>query len=407
MPNYQQNDILVTGIGITSPIGQGKADFSDSLFEGRGAFRVMERQGRQNNSAFIGAEIDELKLQEGLSRRLIKNLSFSAQLALATLHEAWHDANLNDVDPARIGLIIGGSNCQQREISLVQDAYREKLHFLRPTYGMSFMDTDMCGICTEQFSIQGLAHTVGGASASGHLAVIQGIRAVQEGLVDVCIAIGSMMDLSYWECHGFRGLGAMGSDRFQNEPDLACRPFDSHSDGFIFGESCGAIVIERAENSARNNIKPYGKLSGWAMNVDGNRNPAPSLKGEIRAINQCLQSANLSPESIDYINPHGSGSVVGDKTELQALQATHLDHAYINATKSITGHGLTSAGTVEVIATLLQMQSGKLHPTRNLENPIDNSFNWVAQESIMHKIQNAISLSFGFGGINTAICIAK
>jgi len=311
---------------------------------------------------------------------------------------------LSDVDPRRIGLIVGGSNVQQRELSQIHESYRDRSAFLRPTYALSFMDSDLCGFCTAQFGIRGLAYTVGGASASGQLAIIQAAQAALADQVDVCVALGALMDLSYWECRGLRALGAMGSDRYAGEPALACRPFDRDSDGFIFGESCGAVVVESLESSERRGVKPYAALRGWGVAMDGNRNPEPSFEGETRAIRSALGAALLPPAQIDYVNPHGTGSIVGDETELKALRACGLADAYLNATKSLIGHGLSAAGTVEVIATLLQAQAGQLHPTRNLENPIDPTLNWVRSKSIDHPIENALTLSMGFGGINTALC---
>jgi malonyl-ACP decarboxylase len=337
-------------------------------------------------------------------KQLLRTASLSAQLALVVLQEAWDEARLSDVDPTRIGLIVGGSNVQQRELTVLHDSYQERTAFLRPTYGMSFMDTDLCGICTAQFGIRGLACTVGGASASGQLAIIQAAQAVMMKQVDVCIALGALMDLSYWECQGFRSLGAMGSDRFADVPTRACRPFDRDHDGFIFGECSGAVVIESAQSSQRRGVNSYAALAGWGMTVDGNRNPDPSLEGEVRAIQTALQSAGETPTSIDYVNPHGTGSVVGDATELQALRRGGLSNAYLNATKSVIGHGLSAAGTVEVIATLLQMQAGQLHPTLNLEQPIEPDFKWVRDSSVAHQIERALTLSMGFGGINTALC---
>jgi malonyl-ACP decarboxylase len=269
------------------------------------------------------------------------------------------------------------------------------------------MDTDLCGLCTEQFGIQGLAYTVGGASASGQVAIIQAIEAIQANRVDVCIAMGALMDISYLECQALRSLGAMGSDRYADQPAMACRPFDKMHDGFIYGESCGVIVIERSDFAMKRQGKPYAKLAGWDMGMDRNRNPNPSYEGEVRVIKRALEKAKLSPEKIDYINPHGTGSVIGDEIEIKAIQDCQLSHAYINATKSIIGHGLSAAGTVEIIATLLQMKESKLHPTRNLEEPIRVDCNWVKNESIPAVIHNTMNLSMGFGGINTAICMQK
>lgn len=406
--------IVVTGLGVTSAVGQGKAQFASALLKGEHRFDVMQRPGRQRPDLaaqaarpFLGAEISALSLPESLPAGLLRTASLSGKVALATLHEAWCDAGLDDVDPERIGLIVGGSNVQQRELTQTYEAYRDRPHFLRPTYGLSFMDSDLCGLCTEAFGIRGLACTVGGASASGQLAIVQAIHAVQAAQVDVCIAMGALMDLSYWECQGLRSLGAMGSDRYAQAPAAACRPFDRDRDGFIFGESCGVLVIERAERARRKGVLPYARLSGWAVGVDGNRNPNPSLAGEVRVIHKALSQAGLSASQIDYVNPHGTGSSIGDVTELQAIRQCGLDHALLNATKSIIGHGLTAAGAVEMIAILLQMQAGRLHPTLNLENPIEPSCNWVGREAISHRVDNALNLSMGFGGVNSAVCVQR
>ncbi|HML90577.1 MAG TPA: beta-ketoacyl synthase N-terminal-like domain-containing protein [Methylomusa anaerophila] len=402
-----QSELVITGVGVTAAVGQGKTDFSSALMQGNHAFGIMQRPGRQKETAFIGAEISSLTYPAQFSKRVLRAASFSGQVALVTLHEAWNEANLDAIDPTRIGLVVGGSNIQQRELVQYYESYQERAAFIPPTYGLTFMDTDLCGFCTEQFGIRGLAHTAGGASASGQVAILLAAQAVQSGQVDVCIAVGALMDLSYWECQALRSLGAMGTDRYAAEPALACRPFTKQRDGFIYGECCGAVVIERAEAAAKRRQQPYAILSGWALATDGNRNPNPSCEGEVRAIQTALAQAQLTPGDIDYINPHGTGSIIGDETELQSICECQLSHAYINATKSITGHGLSAAGTVEVIATLLQMKEGRLHPTRNLDDPLDPSLNWVGGQSISHNIQHALSLSMGFGGINTAICLQR
>ncbi|SAL32861.1 polyketide beta-ketoacyl:acyl carrier protein synthase [Caballeronia udeis] len=414
MPGPDRADLVVSGVGVVSAIGQGQAAFIAALLEGRHRFAVMQRPGRQlpatgdePPTSFLGAEIDALEMPESMPTALWRTASLSGQAALAALHEAWHDANLGLIAPERVGLVIGGSNFQQRELVQIHDAYRERARYLRPTYARSFMDSDVCGMCTEAFGIRGMAYTVGGASASGQLAVLEAIEAVRGGRVDACIAIGALMDISSWECQGFRSLGAMGSDRFAEHPELACRSFDRDRDGFIFGESCGALVVERGDMPKREGVKPYARLAGWAMRMDGNRNPNPSLEGEIAVIEGALERAGLTSRDIDYVNPHGTGSTIGDIIELQALGACGLDHSYLNATKTLTGHGLSAAGAVELIAVLLQMRAGALHPTRNLDNPIEPGLNWVRQQAIPHTIENALNLSMGFGGINTAVCVQK
>ncbi|MFT4924761.1 MAG: malonyl-ACP decarboxylase [Phenylobacterium sp.] len=411
MPDNQAK-IVVTGLGVTSAIGQGKDAFTAALLQGQHQFEVMKRPGRQQpdaadgeGTAFLGAEIANLVMPASAPRHELRTASLSTQVALATLDEAFNDANLADVDPARIGLVVGGSNFQQRELVLAHNKFQNRLQFMRPTYAMSYMDSDLCGLCTQTFGITGFAYTMGGASASGQAAVIQAIEAVQSGQVDVCIAVGALMDLSYFECQGFRSLGAMGADNFADDPAGACRPFDRDRNGFIFGENCGAIVIEKESTANRAGVKPYARMSGWGMTMDAHRNPDPSFDGEVSVIEKALKRAQLAASDIDYINPHGTGSGIGDVTELKAIRHCGLDHAYLNATKSITGHGLSGAGSIELVATMLQMKAGQLHPSRNLDNPMEQGYNWVQHQAVSHQINNALKMSMGFGGVNTAICL--
>ena len=406
--------VVVTGIGVTSAIGQGCRAFGDALLAGAHRFAVMRRPERQapvgengETTAFIGAEIERLLLPDAIPAAKLRTASWSAQVAVATLHEAWEDAGLSALDPRRVGLIVGGSNVQQRDTVQTLLKYRDRPQFIKPTYAMSFMDTDLCGLCSELFGIRGLAITVGGASASGQLAVIEAAEAVRSGRLDACIALGALLDLSYFECQALRTVGAMGSDRFADRPDLACRPFDTDHDGFIYGEACGAVVLQRADGPAGVGARRHAALRGWALAWDGNRNPNPSLEGETTVIREALAMAGVHAAEVDYVNPHGTASLVGDGVEAEALRSSGLLHARINTTKSLTGHGLSAAGIVELIAVMLQMEAGRLHPSRNLERPIDPDFAWVGAESVEHRIECALNMSMGFGGINTAVCLQR
>ncbi|EPH43877.1 beta-ketoacyl synthase N-terminal-like domain-containing protein [Streptomyces aurantiacus] len=397
--------LVVTGLGVTTAVGQGKTAFTRALFAAEHRFAVMDRPGRQLGTRFVGAELPALEPTTRLGARELRTASLTGQVALSTLEEAWTEAGLDGCDPDRVGLVIGGSNLQQRELVRAQDRHRAKPHFLRPSYGLSFLDTDLCGLCTSAFGIRGLAHTVGGASASGQLAVIEAAEAVASGRVDVCVALGALADLSHWELLGLHAMGAMAAEDHADAPADACRPFDKARSGFVYGEACAALVIER--RGARPDAPaPYARLSGWSVRLDGNRDPNPSLDGETAAIRQALDRAGLTARDIDYVNPHGTASPAGDTTEVAALKACGLTHAAVNATKSITGHGLTAAGAVEAAASLLQMRHGRLHPTRNLTDPVDDAPRWVRGAPVEADIQHCLSLSMGFGGINTALCLS-
>ena len=407
-------EALITGIGVTSAIGQGQAAFADALFRGHSVFGVLARRGRQwpeglsagqPPAPVIGAEIGNLDNPPAVPRKALRTASWSAQVAVATLHEAWHDAQLDGLAPERIGLIVGGSNFQQRQLVVAQQDHAAQPWFLKPSYGHAFMDTDLAALCSEVFGIRGLACTLGAASASGQVAVLQAVEAVRGGRVDACIALGALMDLSFWELQAFRAMGAMGSDRHAAHPGQACRPFDESRDGFIYGEACAAVVVERADRRARPGTQPYAACVAGATAVDGHRGPDPSLEGEMGVVQEVLHRAGWRAGDVDYVNPHGSASRVGDQTELEALRRCGLGGAQINATKSLTGHGLSAAGAVEVVATLLQMRAGRLHPTLNLDAPIDPSWAWVRGEAKSHAVRRALTLSIGFGGINSALCL--
>uniref|UniRef100_B8HKZ6 Beta-ketoacyl synthase n=1 Tax=Cyanothece sp. (strain PCC 7425 / ATCC 29141) TaxID=395961 RepID=B8HKZ6_CYAP4 len=402
---------VVTGMGIVSAIGWNIDTFREALLAGRSQFTYLQRVGRQGTQPFIGAEIVEDALTDRLANygRLLRGSSLSTQMALAVALEAWTTAKLSlpATHPDRIGLVIGGSNINQRYQQQTWQHYQTHPEFLLPTYGLSVWDSDAVGVVSQALQIQGEGYTVGGASASGAIALIQAARQVQWGLTDISLAIGSLADLSSWECQGLINLGAMGSERFASQPHLACRPFDQAADGFIYGESCGAVILENPIHAEQRNATIYGQLCGWGMVLDGNRHPNPNVIGEEKAMRAALTMAGLLPEQINYVNTHGTGSPLGDQTEVAALKSVGLSHCWLNATKSLTGHGLSAAGVVEVITTLLQLQANCCHPTANLINPIDQTLQWVQEKPISARMNYALSNSFGFGGINTSLVLAK
>ncbi|NER93301.1 MAG: polyketide beta-ketoacyl:ACP synthase [Symploca sp. SIO1B1] len=406
------NDIKITGMGIVTPIAQGVESFREALFSGKTQFGYLQRPGRENPSKpFIGAELPELDVRALFPqyRGLLRSATWSGQVAMLAVAEAWEDAKLSTapVKPERIGLVIGGSNLQQRHQQQTWQRYQSRPEFIRPTYGLTVWDTDILGLLSQCFPIQGEGYTVGGASASGAVAIIHAARQILTGVTDISIAVGSLFDICVYECQGLMNLGAMGSERFADNPELACRPFDHNHDGFIYGEGCGVLVLEKADSAQQRGVVSQGKLLGWGLNLAGNRSPEPSQKAEAQAMSAALAMADLEPEQIDYVNTHGTSSPLGDNTEVAALKSTELNHCLVNSTKSLTGHCLTAAGVIEAIATLLQINSNFCHPTHNLINPINDTLNWVKETAVQAEINYAISNSFAFGGINTALVLGK
>lgn len=395
--------LAVTGIGVACGAGFGKKAFTEALFKAPNLFTFLSRKGRKVNEGeqpFIGIELPDIP-QTHITPRVERILSLPSRVAVLTMQEAWREADLDRYMPQRIGLVVGGSGLMAREQELATLAYNQRQSFIPPRMGHMFLDTQIAAVLASIFPIRGLCDTINAASASGSAAVIQAKRHIEEGRLDACIALGSFQDLSLMNLYAMRAMGAMGSERFKKSPNLSCRPMDKLSDGFIYGESCSALVIERYDGSQN----PYGFITGGAMSPDGNLGPNPDTKGQQKAAFMALKEAGLSSKDIDYINGHATGSSLGDKTELASYKALNLEHAWINTSKSIIGHGLSSAGAIELAATFIQMREKKLHPCRNLEVPIEANFNFTPPSSIAHSIKHALKFSFGFGGINLALAL--
>ncbi len=387
---------VVTGIGVATAFGYGKAALRQGLWAPPPVFAELRRPGRQieeREIPFRGAELVEPPAI--LAPRIARITGLAGRVAVAVVDEAWQEAGLDEMAPERIGLVVGGSNVNAREQLLTQRAYARRMAYLLPSHGYTCFDTDLCGLCAAHFPIRGFAYTLGGASASGALAVLQAVEAVRSGRVDVCIAGGALQELSCIELQAFSALGVLASG-------TVCRPFDQAHDGLMYGESCAALVIRRAAPG----LASYGSIAGGAHGANGNRGPDPSLAGELRVIGEALAQAGLTPDAIDYVNTHGTGTPRGDETEVAALRQGGLAHAAINASKSLLGHGLSAAGAVETAVVLLQMQAARLHPCLHLENPIDPGLDWVRGAARPQVIRHALKLSFGFGGIDSALVIS-
>ncbi|NDV85381.1 polyketide beta-ketoacyl:ACP synthase [Aurantimonas aggregata] len=396
--------IVVTGIGVACGLGHGKAAFRDGLFAGRDLFSHLARPGREapeGDSAFVGIEMSEPPAI--LPARLARTTTFGERVAIAVLDEAWREAGLETIDPLRIGLVVGGTNLAAREQALAAASFAGRLAYVPPRHGHIFLDTDIGGLCTATYPIRGFAYSVGAASASGTVAIIQAMDAIRSGRVDVCIALGALQDVSAHDLQAMRAMGAMGTTRFADRPGAACRPMDRGHDGFIYGEASAALVLCRSDMAG--DAKAYGTLLGSALVADGTRGPEPDSQGQVRAATNALTEAGLTAADIDYVNGHATGTPAGDAAELAAYRTLGLTGARINATKSILGHGLAAAGAIEVAAVLIQIEAGRLHPTRNLDNPLDPRFDWVGAVAVPHAIRHALKLSFGFGGTSAALVI--
>lgn len=419
--------VVITGMGIISSIGQSIEEFALALKEGKSGIDWLRSSPGPPITVKIGAEIRDFDFKsrlrqywqptpgEGLlekADRCAGRSPFPVQASVLSALQAWEGAQMHreKIPSHRLGLVVAGNNLNQDYSFGLHQKVQQAPEFLNPRYALHFMDTDHIGTLSEIFEIQGEGFTVGGASASGNVGVLKGYQLVQWGMVEACLVVGGLTYLSPLEMQAFYNLGAMGGKHFQNQPDKACRPFDKDHEGFIYGQASGCLILESLESSEKRKVRPLAEILGGSLVLDGNRLSNPGEDGEVRAMTNALQQANLKPGQIHYLNAHGTSSPLGDETEIKAVKRVfkeNLSRLWINSTKGLTGHCLSSAGVIEGIAVIIQLQEGFVHPNLNLENPIDHECRFSRHKAEIVSLDRAISNSFGFGGINSSIILKK
>ena len=417
--------ICITGMGIISSIGDDVSTFSTSLKMGKSGIKKFAKIVEPKLSINIGAQINEFVFLEKLekytylpgtifqkAKRLGQRAPFTIQVSILSALQAWNMAGLfnSNIDPDRIGLILAGQNTTQNYQYSLIPKFRENPQYLSPRYGLEFLESNQIGILSDLLNIKGEGIVVSGASATGNVGIIKGYQAIHSGLVDICVVVGAVADLSPMDIQGFYNMGAMGGRMFANQPEKACRPFDSQHEGFIYGQAGACIILESSSSISKRDTSALAELLGGVIRLDGNSSSDPNINGEMNVMLSAINKSGVSISDIEYVNTHGSSSPLGDRTEAEAIMqvfGAHVSNVWLNSTKSMTGHCLYSAAIVEAIATIIQMRENFLHPNLNLYEPIVNGLKYCGLESVCKKINTAMSNSFGFGGINTSIVLAS
>jgi len=418
----KSNSVVITGTGVISSIGCNTDEFAVSLNSGKCGINFLQSPPGYIPSVKIGAQIREFSFDRQIresafpaelanrARLSARRSPFAVQCSVMAALEAWEEAELSarPVADEHKGIVISGSNLSQNYSYSLHKKFEEAPEYLTPSYALHFMDTDHVGTLSDIFKIKGEGFNVGGASASGNVAIIKAMQLIQLGLVDICIVAGTLADLSPMEFMSFSNLGAIGGKSFGSEPDKACRPFDKKHEGFIYGQAAACLVLESCQSAEKRGIKPLAELLSGVLVLDGNRLSDPNEDGEVRAMELALKQAGVSPRDIDYINAHGTSTPSGDITEIRAIKRLfkeRLGEIWINSTKSLTGHCLYSAGIIEALAAIIQMKEGFVHPNLNLEEPIDKECTFSRGTAVKANLKTSLSNSFGFGGINTSIIL--
>jgi len=404
--------IVITGLGIVSPVGIGKENYWAGLMKSESSAATITAFDASRFSATFACEVKDFNPENYIDPRKVRRMDRFAQLGLAAANMAMEDSGLNieKEDPYRCGVIvasgIGGLITVEREEKvLLAKGPRRISPFLTPMMIINIAGAEIA----IRWGLRGPNYSVVSACASANHALGTALRLIQHGDADVIVAGGTEASITPIGLGGFCAIKALSTRN--DDPARASRPFDKERDGFVMGEGAGIVVLEELSHAQKRGARIYAELAGFGATDDAHHITAPDPTGEpvSKAIEFCLKDAGVDPGAVDYINAHGTSTSLNDKGETAAIKKVFGDRAYkipVSSTKSMTGHMLGAAAGNELVATLLCMQNGIVHPTINYENPDpDCDLDYVPNKPREHKFKAAISNSFGFGGHNAVILV--
>lgn len=418
--------VVVTGMGVVSVIGQTLPDYFSSLIAGRSGI-TRWRQMDERCYSKIGGDLSDFDLQAYLdraeashpralvqaARRLLRPTPLSGRLTAAAALQAFVDAGLpgHAIAPERFGHVLAGHNLNQNYVYENNLAFTREPDFIDALFGLVCMDTDILSVTSEMLGLEGPSFSVGGACASGNLALLAGLDLIRAGRADAVLVSGGNVHLDPVVLHAWAMMDAIPYRSFADEPSRASRPFDARREGFVPSEGAGAVILETAAGARARGARVHAEILGAFAASDASRLTKPHLGGQSRAMEGALRDAGVAVDRIDYINAHATSTPLGDAVEVAAIKQVFGTRAYripVNSTKSMIGHCMTSAGLVELVATVLQMQNGVVHPTINQEERDPGlDLDFVPNEARPHRIDFAISNAFGFGGLNSCVVVGR
>ncbi|QFU87587.1 beta-ketoacyl synthase [Amycolatopsis sp. YIM 10] len=402
------NDVVITGLGATTPLGGDVASTWDGLLTGRSGVSTLHAEWVEKFGlpVKIAARL-AVDPTEVLPRVQARRLDRSEQVAVIAARQAWADAGHNEdtVEPERLAVVvgtgIGGANTLLDQDDLLETTGLRKVSPL--TVPMLMPNGPAAHVGLELKARAGV-HAPVSACASGAEGLAWGWRMLKTGEADVVVAGGAEACIAAITMAGFAQARTMSTRN--DDPERASRPWDVNRDGFVLGEGAGIMVLEREEFAKARGAKIYGRLSGIGTSADSYHitGPDPEGTGQARAITAALRSAGLDPKDVDHVNAHATSTPAGDVGETVAVRKAIGEHPVLTAPKGALGHLLGAAGAVEAIATVLSIRDGVIPPTLNLENQDPGVVQEIAAgEPRKMDIRAAVSDSFGFGGHNVAL----
>jgi 3-oxoacyl-[acyl-carrier-protein] synthase II len=414
--------VVVTGIGLVTPLGVGAETVWKRLIEGRSGIGGIQSFDVSDLPAKIAGQVPlgetrsgGFNIDEWVPPKEQRKMDPFIVFALAAAEQAVNDAGWRPDDPEereRTGVMIGSGigglpGITEGALTLHERGPRRVSPFFIPSNLINLAS----GHVSIRFGFSGPNHAVVTACASGAHAIGDAARLIQFEDADVMVCGGAEAAICRLGMAGFAAARAL-STGFNDEPQRASRPWDRRRDGFVMGEGAGILVVEELEHAKRRGAKIYAEVSGYGLSGDAYHITAPAEDGSgaFRAMRNALKRSGLNADSIDYINAHGTSTPLGDEIELGAVKRLFGDHAYrlsMSSTKSAIGHLLGAAGSVEAIFSILAMRDGIVPPTLNLEDPSEGcDIDLVPLRAKERKVRYALSNSFGFGGTNACLIFA-
>ncbi|MBN2058186.1 MAG: beta-ketoacyl-ACP synthase II [Candidatus Saganbacteria bacterium] len=407
--------VVITGMGVVSPIGIGLEKFWQSLAVGQGGIGNITAFDAGAFSSQVAGEVNDFDPNDYFdkkeARRLVRFIQFAvaaSQMALTDAALTIDESNAGDIG-VLIGSGIGGISFLEEQARILQEKGPDKLS----PFTVPYMITDMAaGYVSIKTGAKGPNSCVVTACATGTHAIGDAYKIIQRGAAKMMIAGGAEASITPLGVGSFCAARALTTTH-NAEPAVASRPFDKTRDGFVIGEGAGTVILEDLEHARARGAKIHGEIVGYGMSGDASHitAPAPGGEGAVRAIRAAFKDADLGPADIDYINAHGTSTVLNDKYETMALKTAFSDRAKnvpVSSTKSMTGHLLGATGAVELIASILAIHNSKIPPTINYHEPDpDCDLDYVPNKARDKDIRTVMSNSFGFGGHNAILIVKK
>jgi len=406
--------IVITGIGVLSPIGIGQEEFTKALREGKSGANLIDSFDTADYACKIGANVKNFKPEDFIDRKKARRMARFTQLGISAAKMAIEDSGLDfsKEDLSRIGSVtgtgIGGMDIiEQEHTTLITKGPRRVSPFLIPMIITNMLP----GEIAIEYGFTGPNYAVTSACASANHAMGDALRLLRYGDADVIITGGSEGAVTPIAVAGFCSLKALTTRN--DDPLKASRPFDKNRDGFLIGEGAAVLVLETLEHALNRGAKIYAEFAGYGASDDAYHMtaPSPEAKSAVQAMEMAIKDAGISKDDIDYINAHGTSTDMNDRIETLAIKKVFGEKAYkipVSSTKSMTGHLLGAAGAVEAVATVLCMKNGFIHPTINYETPDpDCDLDYVPNTARQQQITCALSNSLGFGGHNATVILKK